>query len=65
MYQRYAEARRWKVEVVDRDGNALDRDALLADEEHDHGHGHDDGHHHGPDESDDPSSPDATDEQDT
>ncbi|HMJ75718.1 MAG TPA: trigger factor [Iamia sp.] len=53
------------IEVVDRDGGALDRDALLADEEpHDHDHDH--GHDHGSAESDDPSTPpDATDEQDS
>ncbi|HEX7131318.1 MAG TPA: trigger factor [Iamia sp.] len=54
------------IEVVDRDGNALDRDALLADEEHDHDH-HDamDGAAHptGDDESADPA--DETDEQDS
>jgi trigger factor len=47
------------IEVVDRDGNALDREALLADEEpHDHDHGHD----HGTADSADP---DDTDEQDS
>ena len=49
------------IEVVDRDGNALDRDALLADGE-DHDHDHDHGHDHGDDDSADPA---ATDEQDS
>ncbi|QYG92511.1 trigger factor [Iamia sp. SCSIO 61187] len=49
------------IEVVDRDGNALDREALLADEDdHDHDHGHD----HGAAPSDDPQN-DSPDEQDS
>lgn len=49
------------VEVVDRDGNALDRDAILAGEDdHDHDHGHDDGAA----PSDDPQN-DSPDEQDS
>jgi len=40
------------IEVVDRDGNTLDRDALLAgSDEHDHSHGHD-GHDHDHDDQD-------------
>lgn len=51
------------VEVVDRDGNALDRDAILAGED-DHDHDHDHGHDDGAAPSDDPQN-DSPDEQDS